>query len=297
MQQYIDLLVHRLDEHAQEAEDVDIMHLYNYTTFDIISDLTFGEPLFCLRDSKYHLWVQLVFAAVKALGLLSTLTKYLIFDYYEKIRNFMEDKATIQAARAQFFRLVTEKVDGRLEQGVDRPDFFGTVMKNQPSEEKRMTRAEMISNAILFLGAGSETTATTLSGTTYLLLKNPDKYDKLVREIRTIFSSIEEITIEKVNNLEYMIACLQEGLRHYPPVPTGFPRVVPAGGDTISGHFVPEGTAVYICQYAANHSPRNFKNPEAYVPERWLGDVEYTHDNRKAFNPFSFGPRNCIGRK
>lgn len=40
-----------------------------------------------------------------------------------------------------------------------------------------------------------------------------------------------------------MLACLNEALRVYPPVPTGLPRVTPAGGRTILGRFVPQGVS------------------------------------------------------
>jgi cytochrome P450 len=175
--------------------------------------------------------------------------------------------------------------------------YLCVVVKSQERETKKILRAEMDSNATLFLAAGSETTATTLSGSTYLLLSNPDKYAKVVREVRKRFKSANGITVEEVNKLEYMIACFSEGLRHYPPVPDGFPRLVPVNGNRISGHYIPGGTAVSVSQYAANHSEHNFKDPEAYVPERWLGDEKYRDDKREAFNPFSFGPRNCLGRK
>ena len=55
-------------------------------------------------------------------------------------------------------------------------------------------------------------------------------------------------------------------------------------------------TAVYVSQHATNHSTRNYTSPELYVPERWLGDVRYKDDNRASLNPFSFGPRNCLGK-
>jgi cytochrome P450 len=45
------------------------------------------------------------------------------------------------------------------------------------------------------------------------------------------------------------------------------------------------------------HSERNFKDPELFVPERWLGEERYKDDKRSTLNPFSFGPRNCLGKK
>jgi cytochrome P450 len=45
------------------------------------------------------------------------------------------------------------------------------------------------------------------------------------------------------------------------------------------------------------HNPKYFKDPEEFVPERWLGDPRYENDRREAAQPFSVGPRNCIGKK
>jgi len=183
-----------------------------------------------------------------------------------------------------------------MERETDRPDFMTHIMRNQESEAKRLVKGEIESSFALFLIAGSETTATMLSGTTFLLLKHPNALEKMVKEIRGRFKTAGEITIEEVNKLEYMIACQAEGLRYYPPVPTGFARIVPKGGDRISGHWVPEGTSVYVSQHATNHSPRNFVDPDTYVPERWLGDARYAADKKAAYNPFSFGARNCLGK-
>jgi cytochrome P450 len=62
VQQYVDLLVQRLGEQESEGEPVDIMRWYNFTTFDVICDLSFGEPLYCLRDNKgtISVYVQIV---------------------------------------------------------------------------------------------------------------------------------------------------------------------------------------------------------------------------------------------
>jgi len=236
---------------------------------------------------------------VKAGMVLSTRDRFPPLKIYDRLVKFFTTTSSALTQRMDFFHLTTSQVGKRLDRGIadDRNDFFTAILKHQEKETQRLSREEMDSNAIVLLVAGSETTATTLSGTTFLLLQHPTVYHKLVAEIRTAFTSAAEITLDAVNHLEYLLACLQEGLRIYPPAPTGLPRVVPAGGDCISGHYIAGGTSVYVSQHATNHSAQNFRDPDAYVPERWLGDERYQHDKREVVNPFSFGPRNCLGKK
>jgi cytochrome P450 len=54
-------------------------------------------------------------------------------------------------------------------------------------------------------------------------------------------------------------------------------------------------TTVSVCMWAATHSERNFSDPYVFRPERWM-DKENTTDKLHASNPFSLGPRGCIGR-
>jgi cytochrome P450 len=56
-------------------------------------------------------------------------------------------------------------------------------------------------------------------------------------------------------------------------------------------------TAVNVPQWSAYQSEHNWKEPQRFVPERWMGDAEFAGDNRDVLQPFSIGPRNCIGRK
>ena len=99
-------------------------------------------------------------------------------------------------------------------------------------------------NSSSVLIAGSETTSSMLSGVTYLLLSNPETLKRVVEEVRTSFKSSDDITLTSVSCLRYMLACLNEALRSYPPVPFGMPRIVPQGGATISGEFVPENVSL-----------------------------------------------------
>jgi cytochrome P450 len=109
-----------------------------------------------------------------------------------------------------------------------------------------MPQEDIESHAGLLIVAGSETTATLLSGCTFLLLSNPNTLDKLTKEVRSTFKEESEITIASAGQLEYMLACLDEALRCYPPVPIGNPRVVPKGGRVLCGRYVPEDVSCLI---------------------------------------------------
>ena len=103
-----------------------------------------------------------------------------------------------------------------------------------------MTRDEIKATSGILVIAGSETTATLLSGATFLLLKNPSSLAKAVNEVRNSFVHASDITFTSVTaQLPYLNACLEESLRLYPPVPTVLPRRTAPDGDIINGHFVP----------------------------------------------------------
>ena len=101
-----------------------------------------------------------------------------------------------------------------------------------------------MSNASLFVIAGSESIATNLSGTIYYLLKNPDIMRRIREEVDSTFTSEEQMTPESMSHLPYLVACLSETQRIYPIALTGQPKVVPPAGAEICGHRVPGGVRI-----------------------------------------------------
>jgi len=261
--------------------------------FDLIGDLAFGEDFGCLDTGEYHPFVRATETISKEL----TFMQMLIYYRLHKIRQFFMPKG-IAGARVQNIKRAMDTVDRRINRETGRKDFLHYILA--ANDEKGMSRAEIDVNAFSLSIAGSESTATLLSGATFLLLKNPSTYATLVKEIRTAFQSDAEITIASTNDLTYMEAVLSESLRLYPPVALTLPREVPFGGETIDGTYVPAGTSVGVNHFSCYHHPKNFYRAEEFLPERWLPGrcdaAPFDQDNRACVQPFSYGPRSCLGK-
>ncbi|KAI4861513.1 putative cytochrome P450 [Hypoxylon rubiginosum] len=259
MGSYVDLLIPRLRDATQRDSRQNMQEWYTWTTFDMIGDLSFGVDggFGCLKNASYNPWVKLINTSICQQGVMLGLI-------------------------ALGFRGPLEKFAQRMKGG-GRPDFLDGLIRNK--EALNLDAARMATNASVLILAGSETTATLLCGATYLLTAHPDMLKRLEREVRSAFKNEEDITLTSIGQLSFMLACLNETMRCYPPFVTGAPRQTPKDV-IIADNFVPQGTVVSVFQYA----------PERFAPERWMEDPEYKTDQRDAMQPFSTGPRNCIGR-
>ena len=238
---YLALLLSQLSKRADNGEVVNLVQWYNFTTFDIIGDLAFGEPFGCLAAGVYHPWVDTIFDGFK-LAVLNQAIKRLPIAA-PILRRFIPKQ--LVKNQMDHLKLSFEKAQKRLETGnTEREDFMSYILRF--NDEKGMNPDEIGENANILILAGSETTATLLSGTTFWLLKNPSIYKKLVQEIRTMFAKEEDMTSITIAGAKYLLAVLSEGLRIYPPSPGGLGRVTPKGGAMVDGFQIPEGVSIPI---------------------------------------------------
>lgn len=240
---YADLLVQKIHKQlvkGKASKVIDFVRWYNYVTFDLIGDLSFGEPFNCLRDDQYHWWVSLMLDAVKVSGYLKIPHFY---PFLKPLGTLLIPKRLLERRDAVFQQAV-ERVSRRLQRQMERPDFTSYILRHK-DDELAMSRGELDANAGTFVLAGSETTAATLSGTTYYLLRHPAVYRRLVDEIRGAFKDALDIQLSSIASLRYLNAVLDESMRIYPPVPAMLPRLVPEGGAMINGQYVPEGVSTW----------------------------------------------------
>lgn len=145
------------------------------------------------------------------------------------------------------FEYASTRVTKRLEKGraTKGVDLWDLIFQQEDKGKGGLSRAQMDSNSNLFMIAGTETTATILSGTTYLLLQNPEIMKKLISEIRGTFASSSDISLEVLQGLPYLNAVIKEAFRHYPPVPAALPHKTPKDGSTICGEYIPPNVSTH----------------------------------------------------
>jgi cytochrome P450 len=183
-------------------------------------------------------------------------------------------------------------------------DFFSFLpTKTSPKVDKPMSLSEIVAECTSFINAGNDTTQISLTNTMFELAANPAKQQKLHEILMETLpeSSRPVATMQELQQIPFLRACLDESLRLHPPVRFGLPRRTTGKGTLIAGHHIPGNVTVSSSVHTLHHDETLFHQPLDYLPERWLVDnpdsTEEERRNLKDFVlPFTLGPRACIGR-
>jgi cytochrome P450 len=239
VQRNADLMISKFREQMKASESkettVDIVEWYMFLTFDIFGELGFAESFECLKKSTLHPWVRTIFNYFRMGAYIAALRLYLgvnIDSYLMKI----VPKET-QRISTENYDYAVDKIHRRMNTKTERNDFMTYILRNN---ENGLSVPEIENNTNVLIVAGSETCSTMLAGTTNHLMKFPKAYQSLVHEIRSTFSSEADISFASLAPLPYLGAVIEEGLRMNPPFSSSSQHLVPTGGDTVCGEFLPE---------------------------------------------------------
>ena len=235
LKSYTDLLIKRLAEVSKNGNEVDICNWYMFTTFDVISDLCFGESFNGLTSGEYHPWIDTIFKSVKFAQIIAS------FSFLPPLGGILESlmPSSAKKMREDHFGYSVHQIDKRIEQKSDRPDIMKFILESNHAQG--LTRAEIDSTVELLIIAGSETSATTMTSSTWFSLTNQHVWNNLKKEVRGAFSKYDDINVASASNLLYLHAVIQEAMRLHPLGPVSVPRLVDRPDVVISGRAVPMG--------------------------------------------------------
>ncbi|CCF35218.1 cytochrome P450 4A10 [Colletotrichum higginsianum] len=178
------------------------------------------------------------------------------------------------------------------------PCVFSNLVSSQWQEKRGYSPSDgqIISDGIVILAAGADTTAAALSIGIHWLARNPDLWQQLQDELRPVMNSFEKPPrIEALAALPLLNAVLKEGLRVSCPIRGHMPRVVPTEGWNYKGIHFPPGTVVATSAFYGCYNETVFPDPGCYDPMRWL-PPKHSSKMEAHLQPFSRGTRQCIGQ-
>ncbi|KAF3924432.1 hypothetical protein AA313_de0208016 [Arthrobotrys entomopaga] len=180
-----------------------------------------------------------------------------------------------------------------------------TYLKEKGGQVETMDeefRTNAITQMLVFMFAGHDTTSSTVCYIFHRLSQNPEKMARARKELDDIFGSdIDNAAAmlreepQLLSKMEYCTAIIREILRMYPPASSirfgepGFYMKDPKTGQL----YPTEDLMVWIASLPVHVDGNYWKDPREFRPERWLEeDVP-----KEAWRAFERGIRNCIGQE
>lgn len=219
-----------------------------------------------------------------ALGLLGTPKVVLLpFDLpgfpYHRLLNLMTQLDDEMYAIIQHKRTVAS----------DNQDLLSMLIQARDEESGAvLSEDELLGHASAIFAAGHDTSSNALTWTLFLLSQHPQVAADLLDELECKLKG-EAPTIEQLQQLPLLERVIKESLRVLPPVPWN--GRVTSSPTQLGGYTLPTGTEVFVSIYQTHHMPELYSDPEVFNPHRW----ETLAPNTFEYNPFSAGPRTCIG--
>lgn len=172
------------------------------------------------------------------------------------------------------------------------PTLFTKLFRGE--EEATLSFKEILDEAQAYIVAGSETASLTMTFLVWAVCRDRAVQRRLVDELRALPDNYDDAQLQR---LPYLNQVIEETLRLYAVVPSALPRLVPAGGATLAGYFLPAGATVCTQAYSLHRNEALFPDPERFDPDRWARPTKEMKDGMMAFGggsrgTFSF-PSSC----
>ncbi|HVO88085.1 MAG TPA: cytochrome P450 [Casimicrobiaceae bacterium] len=289
-------LQRRWERAAESGARIDAQGDLMRFTIDVTSGLAFGTDLNTLETEgdiiQQHL--DKVFPALAR-------RIFAPFPYWRWFRLPADRK--VDAAMRRVLALVNELVTGararvaNAPQGTKPGNFLDAMVMAQSDDAAAFTDAELVGNTLTMLLAGEDTTANSLAWLMHLMVEHPDVQARMREEAdRVLRSAPRPPDYASTEALRYIEAAAHEAMRVLPVAPL---QGAEPNEDTVIGDVrVPRGTPIYLLTAHIATSTANFRDGQAFRPERWLeaGGRSAIGHNLHAFLPFGAGPRFCPGR-
>jgi cytochrome P450 len=197
-----------------------------------------------------------------------------------------------------YYRFLNQvaQLDGQMRQMIARKrsqpegdrDVLSMLIQARDQEQGSLSEDELLGHAGVIFIAGHETSANALTWTLFLLSQYPQVAADLLDELQAVLHG-DAPTVGQLTQLPLLERVIKESMRVLPPVPWN--GRVTSQPTELGGYALPQGTEVFVSLAQTHQMPELYPDPSLFNPQRW----ETINPTIYEYNPFSAGPRLCIG--
>uniref|UniRef100_A0A4W6CQK2 Cytochrome P450 3A n=1 Tax=Lates calcarifer TaxID=8187 RepID=A0A4W6CQK2_LATCA len=288
-------LISSMKKKADKDEPLELKEFFGPYSMDVVTSTAFSVDIDSLNNPsdpfvtnikkmlKFDLFSPL-FLAVAFFPFMGPVFEKLEFSFFP-------------ASVTDFFYAALKKIKSNRETSkqTSRVDFLQLMIDSQrkrgEEQDKGLSDHEILSQAMIFIFAGYETSSSSLCFLAYNLARNPHVMKRLQEEIDSTFPNKAPIEYQALMQMEYLDSVVNESLRLY-PIAARLERVAKSTVE-INGLVIPKDMVVMVPTWPLHRDPDLWPEPEAFKPER---KTRYNIDPY-TYMPFGAGPRNCIGMR
>jgi len=183
----------------------------------------------------------------------------------------------------------------------ERKNLAEMLFEQSLNSPDQFTIEDIMQQFNTFLFAGMDTTAHLVLMMSYYYLTEPSVREKISKEVEMLFRDPSKITLDTLNQMDYMTAFIKETMRVATPVPQPFERALAKNVEyvTLGNLKIKRGTILVPTYITNNFNELYHDDPYKFDLERWLKPSktqESIKENPFVYTPFGGGPRNCIGQ-
>ncbi|OCT45915.1 putative P450 monooxygenase [Cladophialophora carrionii] len=253
------------------GKPLDMALLASYFTLDVLSQIAFGDAFgFVQANEDLYDFNKL---ANEKFSIIELIVNH---DFPRKLiqsqlmQKLMAPKGTDKFGQGRITGIAQKAVAERYRPNAKiKRDMLGHFIA------KGLSQTQSEAESQLQIIAGSDSTAGALRITMMMLVGNPVAYGRLVADVDQAIVdgkiSYPIVRYSEALEIEFLTACIWEGIRLYPPLFGLQSKLAPPEGETVNGVYYPPGTQVAFCCEGVGRRRDIFgEDADLYRPDRWL---------------------------
>ncbi|KAL1331349.1 hypothetical protein AAHE18_12G178300 [Arachis hypogaea] len=177
-------------------------------------------------------------------------------------------------------------------------DVLDSVLEVMLEDNSQVTRLHVVHLFLILFMAGVDSTSMTIEWAMTELLRNPEKLEKLRKELHCVLGkdeqNLEQIEESHISKLPFLRAVVKETLRLHPPAPLLAPHKALEDVE-IAGFMIPKNAQILVNVWAMGKDSSIWEHQNEFMPERFLDSKIDIHGHDFELIPFGAGRRICPG--